>query len=59
MSSVMQARHSQDLEEDVSVCPLCDHPCKPGIYTLQIRDGSRRSVCASCWVAVETDPHAA
>jgi hypothetical protein len=56
MSSVLQARHSQDPEEDVDTCPLCDHPCKRGLYTLQTRDGSRRSVCAGCWVAVATEP---
>lgn len=57
MSRVMQARRGQELSEvEAATCPLCEHPCKHGLYTVQIRDGSRRSVCAGCWVSVATDP---
>jgi hypothetical protein len=37
-------------------CALCAGLCPVGLYTLPTRDHSRRTVCAGCYVAVETDP---
>lgn len=50
-----RAMGAQEDTGDVATCPLCQHPCKPDLFTLPSRDASRRSVCAGCWVSVARD----